>query len=142
MKILKRLFIMVLCCGLFLCGSGFTNKCEDVQKIELESNPTTGYGWYYDFLEESENRGKVNITETFKSDKPDDEMICGAGGTSIFEIKGERKGKVEIRFDYMRSRENKVPLETVNVTVHVNPEGKVKVLKYSSDEVVENGYRK
>lgn len=139
MKILKRLFIMVLCCGLFLCGSGFTNKYKDVQKIKLESNPTTGYGWYYDFLEES---GKVSITETFKSDKQDDEMICGAGGTNIFEIKGEKEGKVVIKFDYMRPWSNEIPLETVLVTVKVNSEGKVKVSDYSSYEVVENGYRK
>lgn len=174
MKVLKRLFAMILCCGLFLCGSGFTNKYKDVQKIKLESNPTTGYQWYFEVLKrpeipdkkepkrESNNRpehfekhdkrkkcckcefpeGEVSITETFESDKNDDEAVCGAGGTSIFEIKGEKEGIVVIKFDYTRTWENKIPLETVFVTVKVNSEGKVKVLDYSSYEAPEIDYKK
>ena len=139
MKILKRLFVMILCCGLFLCGSGFTNKYKDVQKIKLESNPTTGYGWYYDCVKTS---GEVSIIETFESDKNDDKAVCGAAGTSIFEIKGEKEGIVVIKFDYTRPGENKIPLETVLVTVKVNSEGKVKVLDYSSYEAPEIDYKK
>ena len=43
MEILKRLCVVVLIGCLFLCGSGFSNKYEDVQIIELKSNPSTGF---------------------------------------------------------------------------------------------------
>ncbi len=132
MKILKRLCAVVLSGCLFLCGSGFSNKYEDVQTIELKSNPTTGYSWDFEVLEGLVDPvGEVEISRTFESDNKND-LICGTGGTEIFEIKGVKEGKVGLLFEYKRVRDTKEDCnDVIGVIPHVNKSGKIKILRYT-----------
>ena len=69
MKILKKIYALVLIGCLFLCGSGFSNNYEDIQMIELKFNPTTGYSWNVKTIDLGlEYTGKVDIIQTDKCD--------------------------------------------------------------------------
>lgn len=74
MKILKKICALVLTGCLFLCGSGFSNKYEDVQIIELKSNPSTGFVWNVEVvnLKSQEYDEKDNIEDEYIEDKKKD----------------------------------------------------------------------
>ena len=136
MKIVKKICALVLIGCLFLCGSGFSNKYEDVQIIELKFNPITGYSWNVETIDLGlEHTGKVDIVQTDECDNEND-SVCGAGGTATFFIKGVEAGEVCLSFEY------KCPGETsqydceVLALLDVNESSKVKILAYynGSDE--------
>lgn len=148
MKILKKLCVGVLCCGLFLCGSGFNNKYEDVQTIELKSNPSTGWGWEAQVREYKEpengegcsgcksNRGKVEITHTFEPDSQD-EAICGAGGTDIFEIKGVEEGTVHLEFLFVKNDGGLKRVDankTIWATFGINESKQIKIISFHNSD--------
>ena len=74
MKILKKICALALTGCLFLCGSGFSNKYEDVQIIELKSNPSTGFVWKVEVvnLKSQEDDEKDNIEDEYIEDKKKD----------------------------------------------------------------------
>ena len=74
MKILKKICALALTGCLFLCGSGFSNKYEDVQIIELKSNPSTGFVWNVEVvnLKSQEDDEKDNIEDEYIEDKKED----------------------------------------------------------------------
>lgn len=130
MKILKNLLVMVFCCGLFLCGSGFSNDYEDIQMIELKFNPTTGYSWNVTTVDlELEHKGKVDVIQTDNCDNGND-SICGADGTVTFFIKGVETGEVCLSFKYKRPWEISQYDREVLALLDVNESGKVKILAY------------
>ena len=121
---------MIFCFGLFLCGSGFSNDYEDIQIIELKSNPTTGYSWNVANVDlKLKHQGKVDIIQTYKCDNEDD-SICGAGGTETFFIKGLEEGEVCLLFEYKCPWETSQYDREVLALLDVNKSGKVKILAY------------
>ena len=74
---------------------------------EMESNPTTGYGW---FLVSDEGL-KVETDFVAKSD------LCGAPGTHIFIISSDVKGTFELKAEYKRPWETCDPVETRCLTI-------------------------
>ena len=131
MKILKKICALVLTGCLFLYGSGFSNKYEDVQTIELKSNPSTAYSWNFEVLEGLVDPvGEVEISHTFQSNS-NDKHLCGAGGTDIFKIKGVKEGKIAIVFEYSRACETD-DIDLILLKLHVNKLGQVKILKYEN----------
>ena len=136
MKILKKIYALVLIGCLFLCGSGFSNNYEDIQMIELKFNPTTGYSWNVKTIDLGlEYTGKVDIIQTDKCDNEYD-SICGAGGATTFFIKGVEAGEVCLSFEYKRPWETSQYDREVLALLDVNKSGKVKILAYydGSDE--------
>ena len=130
MRILKKICALVLTGCLFLCGSGFSNEYEDVQTIELKSNPTTGYSWNVTTVDlDLEHKGKVDVIQTYNCDNECD-SICGAGGTTTFFIKGLEKGEVCLSFEYKRPWETSQYDREVLALLDVNESGKVKILAY------------
>ena len=71
MNILKKLCAVMLSGSLFLCGSGFSNKYEDVQTIELKSNSTTEFVWKHKVLTHSNDQ--KNKTLMFANDEDKEE---------------------------------------------------------------------
>ena len=91
MEILKRLCVVVLIGCLFLCGSGFSNKYEDVQIIELKSNPSTGFRWKFEVLASlMRPEAEIGILQTFESNSKDN-LICGTCSTEISTISYNHK---------------------------------------------------
>ena len=96
MKILKKICALALTGCLFLCGSGFSNKYEDVQIIELKSNPSTGFVWNVEVvnLKSQEDDEKDNIEDEYIEDKKKD------GNENEEEEKDDKKeNKMEIEED-------------------------------------------
>jgi inhibitor of cysteine peptidase len=83
--------------------------------IELDSHPSTGYGWDVKL-----KAGKASLVkEDFISSAPPDSMVCGAGGKEIFIFKAEETGTIEIEAQYKRSWENKPPLKLQGFSITV-----------------------
>ena len=101
MSILKKMCAVMLSGSLFLCGSGFSNKYEDVQTIELKSNAE--WNWVVqieecdEYLESELEQGEVEITRTFKCDSNND-SICSEATTTIFSVTGKKEGIVALGF--------------------------------------------
>ncbi|MBQ9491762.1 MAG: protease inhibitor I42 family protein [Firmicutes bacterium] len=136
MKIVKKICALVLIGCLFLCGSGFSNKYEDVQIIELKFNPITGYSWNVETIDLGlKYTGKVDVIHTYNCDNEND-SICGAGGIGTFFIKGVESGEVGLSFEYKRPWETSQYDREVLALFDVDKSGKVKILAYydGSDE--------
>ena len=84
-----------------------TVKVGSVYEWEMESNPTTGYGWY---LVSDEG---LNIESEFitKSD------LCGAPGIHVFKISSEKKGTFTLKAEYKRQWEKVDPIKTEELTI-------------------------
>ena len=78
-----------------------------VYRWELDSNPTTGYGWYL----VSDEGLKVETEFIQKSD------LCGAPGTHVFIITSDVKGTFNLTAEYKRPWENVPPVETRELTI-------------------------
>jgi formylglycine-generating enzyme required for sulfatase activity/predicted secreted protein len=65
-------------------------------KISLESNPSTGYGWY---IAESLPSWLVLVGQTWIADDP---TVHGGPGTSYFTFRATASGSTTLTFQYMR----------------------------------------
>jgi len=79
-------------------------EVNGVFSVELESNPTTGYGWQAefskDFLELIQNIYLPKQREV--GGEAGNESLVGGGGKEVFEFKAFQTGKTEIIFSYLR----------------------------------------
>ena len=86
--------------------SGKTNEVladvNSVYRWEMESNPTTGYGWYL----VSDEGLKIESEFISKSD------LCGAPGIQTFKVSSSIPGEFRITAEYLRPWENCEPLES------------------------------
>ena len=84
-----------------------TVKVGSVYEWEMESNPTTGYGWY---LVSDEG---LNIESEFitKSD------LCGAPGLHVFKISSDKKGTFTLKAEYKRQWEKVDPIKTEELII-------------------------
>ena len=145
MSILKRLCAITLSSCLFLCGSGFSNRYKGVQRVNLESDPTTVWQWEAQVREYKESekeeecsgcrskRGAVEVAHTFKSDIGDD-SICGTGGTDVFNITGKKEGGVVLEFLLVKNNNGVKHVDankTVWATFCVNESKQVKIVSFN-----------
>ena len=84
-----------------------TVKVGSVFEWEMESNPTTGYGWY---LVSDEG---LNIESEFitKSD------LCGAPGLHVFKISSDKAGTFTLKAEYKRPWEKVDPARAEELTI-------------------------
>ena len=89
-------------------------KPGDEVKLELETNPTTGYDWSYIMKPNQEV-----LLETNYEFVPDDttKMIVGSGGKGVWTYKALKRDTVVIEMGYSRSWESVEPLKTFIVKV-------------------------
>lgn len=107
----KLLIITIILMGFMLTSCNKNNK---ELKIELDSNPTTGYDWEYTLSNDI-----VEITKEYES-KCKEKNISGCGGQDIFIVKGLKEGETTIKFIYRRSWEEltgEEKIEEVNIIV-------------------------
>lgn len=86
----------------------------DKVAINLEENPTTGYGW--NFFIEPENQNVIaNIHEDYKEFAHEPDMV-GVGGIKTYRFDATEKGKVKVDGYYYRPWEqlDKQTAEHVN----------------------------
>jgi inhibitor of cysteine peptidase len=98
-------------------GSEVTVKPEQVLVIQLESNPTTGYGW--EITQYDEAVLKTQGDAEYVSSDPGQKLV-GAGGVEVFRFKPIVSGKTHLQLVYRRSWEVDVePIQTFDLDVTV-----------------------
>jgi inhibitor of cysteine peptidase len=94
-------------------------KVNEVMAITLESNPSTGYGWFAT----SSNPDVVAQTGDTQSQAPQSSSgtpIMGAAGTETLSFQAISAGTATLILDYKRGWEtNVVPEKTITITVEV-----------------------
>jgi inhibitor of cysteine peptidase len=82
--------------------------------VSLESNPTTGYRWEVDKIDDEILQQEGEAEYKAESD------LVGAGGVETFRFKALASGEGELKLIYHRSWEEGVePLEVFSITVNV-----------------------
>ena len=87
--------------------------------VELKGNPTTGYAWE---LDKGYDNAVVKLVKSDFKQNYTEKPMSGVGGVFTFEVKGLKKGKTTLKFDYYRSWESKEkvkPIETKSYNVYV-----------------------
>jgi predicted secreted protein len=88
-------------------------KVGETFSLELISNPSTGYSWTFSPL-------KSNVFKVTEITVDADSKAIGNQLTSIFKIKGIKKGTEEIAFFYHRAWEKDVkPALTKTMTITI-----------------------
>ena len=82
-------------------GKAITMKKGQVLKLSLDSNPTTGYQWY---IEELDDKLLKIVNMDFES--PDTSRM-GAGGKQFWKIKAINSGETKLLILYYRMWEGK-----------------------------------
>ena len=99
-------------------GDSINLKINDTVEINLESNPTTGYGW---FLSDKTNESIVSLVDSEYIASEKDEKMVGVGGYETFTFKAVSKGETRIILNHERpSEEDTDLLETFEVTISVD----------------------
>ena len=99
-------------------GDSINLKINDTVEINLESNPTTGYGW---FLSDKTNESIVSLVDSEYIASEKDEKMVGVGGYETFTFKAVSKGETRIILNHERPWEEDIePLETFEVTISVD----------------------
>jgi inhibitor of cysteine peptidase len=88
-------------------------KVGEVYSLKVESNPSTGYSWTH-----TVSKSKIiSISETINAIDP---KLIGATNNMIFNIKGLKKGTVEVVFNYHKVWEiDTIPALTKKMTVKI-----------------------
>ena len=88
-------------------GSAVTFEVGDTFEVQLDSNPTTGYGWIV-----AEQPDGVTVRSS-DYEAPDTSLV-GAGGIEVFVFETTAEGSGTLRLDYVRSFDDPVvPADTV-----------------------------
>jgi len=81
--------------------------------IELPGNPSTGYDWYVDTLDQT-------VLELSDQSFDTESTLIGAGGTTTLRLSAVGTGETDLRIVYERSFETADPIDEFAVTVVVN----------------------
>jgi inhibitor of cysteine peptidase len=86
---------------------------NSVVKIELISNPTTGYTWKWT------NKKSVTIVDSVDFSFKPNSKLTGSGGVEIWKFKCKKKGTEVLEFKYNRSWEpnSDVNQKSIKITV-------------------------
>ncbi len=99
-------------------GSVVQLKQGDILEVALSGNPSTGFSWQADDLDESILKPKG---EWDFSPRSDDSNLIGGGGTMTVRYEIARKGKALLRLLYRQSFDPDTPPEkSFEVSVIVN----------------------
>lgn len=92
-----------------------TLKKSQKKRIELESNPTTGYSWY-----PSEPIEKSHVISLVKSGyQPTKTGLVGSGGKQFWIIQGKKRGTTDLILHYKRPWENQQPEQVKKFAITV-----------------------
>ena len=92
-----------------------TLKVGETHRIELPSNPTTGYSWFP--TKKIDDSPHINLVKTgYEPGK----AVVGGGGTQYWEIKGKAKGTSMLIFQKKRPWEKKTkPVDVRKFVINV-----------------------
>ena len=90
-------------------GKKVVTKKGDVIKVQLAENPTTGYQWEINSIDDK------HLKSTEKEYEMSGEAV-GAGGMKTFYLEVIKEGISELHFSLAKPWENE-PVDTFNVTI-------------------------
>ncbi len=102
--------ILIILTLLILTGC----KSKTVYKIELDSNPSTGFDWHYEITNQI-----VDIERDY-DDSNCKEGILGCGGKTIYTLTPLKKGKTTIEFKYCRQYQEPCIKATYEINIDKN----------------------
>jgi len=85
-----------------IAGFDYTVKVGQELKIELASNPTTGYRWV--LRNKANLQGLTFVGDSYKQKASIPGMV-GVGGVQTIRLRGQREGEEKLQFIYVRSWE-------------------------------------
>lgn len=91
-------------------GDNLSLKINDVIKIRLESNATTGYKWN---LSEKNNSGIIALVTSDYTEKENKDKLVGAGGFETFTFKAVSSGSTTLILTYNRPWEKDIEPEKI-----------------------------
>jgi len=96
-------------------GRTITLGGDDTLIIELEGNPTTGFSWEVEAVDDAvlAPQGDAGYTAS-------ETGLVGSGGVFSFTFKAASRGETALQLVYHRSWENVAPADAFGVTVVVN----------------------
>ena len=88
----------------------------DTLKIELESNPTTGFMWT---LVANSGEGVLQkVDNSFEADKTVGPAVCGAGGKEVWTFKALAAGETTVSMEYSQNWEGGIKaVQSFDLTV-------------------------
>lgn len=89
----------------------FNLNVGDQVKLEVTSNPSTGYDWFTSEPEDCSVKivDKANV-------RNQQEGVVGAPSKNVYTVKAGSKGECTIQFDYKRGWEKDAPSNTKQIT--------------------------
>jgi inhibitor of cysteine peptidase len=98
-------------------GQSIDLKVGETITVRLESNPTTGYGW---FLSDKTDQSVILMFSSEYKQSPADKELVGAGGFETFKFKGAKPGTTEIILNYLKPwEEGTEPIDVFRVSITV-----------------------
>jgi inhibitor of cysteine peptidase len=94
-------------------GATVDLKPGDTLILDLEGNPTTGYTWQTQALDESV------LSLTGEPSYVSDTDLVGSGGTMTFEFEAVAAGQTDLTLTYHRPWEDVDPIQTFTLSVNV-----------------------
>lgn len=97
-------------------GQIVTIHTNEIVQITLDGNPTTGYAWETNNLDQTllQQQGEPIYTQ------PDSKKLVGAGGTYLFTFQAIKEGQTTLTLVYHRPWEKDTPpAETFEITVNI-----------------------
>jgi inhibitor of cysteine peptidase len=96
-------------------GQTITLKQGETLVLSLAGNPTTGYNWEVDKVDQT------ILALQGEAEYESDSELIGSGGAYTFKFGAEEVGTTTLKLKYYRSFETDVPpVETFEITVEVN----------------------
>ena len=95
-------------------GGTVALKVNDLVRVQIDGNPTTGFTW------ETENLDASLLAQVGKTEFTRNSNLVGAGGTFTFTFKALKAGVTHLRLIYHRTFEkNTPPAQIFDVTVDI-----------------------
>ena len=119
---MKRVLRTCVACMMILALSGCGTGKQQIMKLSLDSNPTTGYSWTVTQEPELFNVGEEYLENAHE------EGMTGVGGQQVFSLAPKEAGTTEVTFTYARPWEDPEADSTVvSYTVEISKDMKIKV---------------
>jgi len=95
-------------------GGTVALKVNDLMRVQIDGNPTTGYTW------ETENLDTNVLAQVGEAKFTQSSTLVGAGGTFLFTFKALKAGVIHLHLIYPRTFEkNTPPAQIFDVTVEI-----------------------
>ncbi len=119
---MKNIIRTFASCIMILALAGCGTDKQQIMKLTLDSNPTTGYSWTVTQDPELFNVGEEYIENSHE------EGMTGVGGQQVFSLAPMKAGTSDVTFTYARPWEDPEADSTVvSYTVEVSNDMKIKV---------------